>query len=689
MGEGVALAADMARARRLDRALLAAAIGLVVWALWGYTARAVQFTASFDGFPADGAFQIFNPLRRMAAGQLPGRDFQYFHGFGVPWLFAPLFLALGGDLRASELSRYLVCNGTFLVTAAVFVRAAGARWRTALPVAVLFAVLAPRLRMGNLVDPANSVFALRTAGPVLVAALLLAQTRRYAAADPRRAALVIGAAAGAALGVSFAVGTEQALAALAALALVAVMLPPFAGGARPRLLLAGTAIAVFVTVVLLLATVLTLGHPAAPLGYALVDVPTDQFWYFGVPPNLFVDDFRKLLNPRILRQVGPALLLLPVVVVLRRRSTLDRGTAFAFSFLLAYGLASTASLLAILELKYGEACLRAGVLSALALGMRLAAPRLAAAPAVLASPLRAAPAAVAALACALVGFDIPRDRLSPGKVHGGVALGVQLGESWAAAKQVDDGVLGTGPLPPGSVWASYTGLAEAERGYFLPAEDYVIHALGRDASRRYAETFERVRPTFVRLMRRKYFRYEAWLQSASWRWYEPIALNYEPVAGGEFWMWWKRAGDWREPGPWEWTAEVAGRERVPLSPAEGGCMSVRTVELEYDVENPWRRVPVLGALPRFFVVIRSSREPTYVSLPPRERTFRFPVFSKPGESPVLEWMTASPVPGAKLVPRTVRVRSVPGSCQRVQGLLDAPDERGSAKRLCSGSSCGS
>ena len=62
----------------------------------------------------DGPFQLFNPLRRIAAGQTGGTDFQYFHGLALPYLHYPLYALLGRDFFASEVARYSVSQVAYL-----------------------------------------------------------------------------------------------------------------------------------------------------------------------------------------------------------------------------------------------------------------------------------------------------------------------------------------------------------------------------------------------------------------------------------------------------------------------------------------------------------------------------------------------------------------------------------------------
>src|SRR5947209_8516357 len=77
---------------------------VIAWILY-YAVAGASAALWFDGAPGDGPFQIFNPLRRIAAGQTGGVDFIFYHGIGVPYLHYPLFALFGKTLAASELSR--------------------------------------------------------------------------------------------------------------------------------------------------------------------------------------------------------------------------------------------------------------------------------------------------------------------------------------------------------------------------------------------------------------------------------------------------------------------------------------------------------------------------------------------------------------------------------------------------------
>ena len=73
----------------------------------------------FNIFPIDGAFQLFNPLRRLADGQTAGIDFPFFHGLGTLLIHYPIFAAAGGNLHASELSREIISPVLFILSATI------------------------------------------------------------------------------------------------------------------------------------------------------------------------------------------------------------------------------------------------------------------------------------------------------------------------------------------------------------------------------------------------------------------------------------------------------------------------------------------------------------------------------------------------------------------------------------------
>ncbi len=320
------------------------------WLAWETAVHAV----AFDGDFSDGPFQLFNVLRRIAGGQIWGRDFQTFTGIAANWAHLPVFFIAGGDFRASEISRFLT-SGLCHALAAVALARAFAPAFPSRAHALLFGMLffaAGAALYGRIFQPGASLLGVRTFFPLLLAAALTA---------PRPAPWIALA-----LAASLFSSVDHALASLIALAsAIGVTFVLKAAKDRRAPLLLGTAAGLVLFTAILFAA--TAGHVAEPLRYAFFDIPADQFWYFGAPPVQFLPlNARALLEHPTYAQFGLTWLLGAgaSVALYRRHPTL----APAVVFMLVYATLGTVSQLGYISpinLHGSERLLFALVLAAL------------------------------------------------------------------------------------------------------------------------------------------------------------------------------------------------------------------------------------------------------------------------------------------------------------------------------------
>jgi len=356
-----------------QRVLLTVSLVLVAWLAVGEYLRAASETLVFRGLPLNGAFQLFNPLRRMAEGQVPGRDFQFFHGLGIPYLHYPLFRLLGGDLFASEMARKLVSPLLFLAINVLFMRALRLRGSVALLLGVGLSLAAGPLYLGGLHHEGHSLQGVRSSMPFVVAAFLLYAGQWSTRFAPRPGAYRFEVMAGVLASLAILFGTEQGLATLCALLVLQALFPAarlgFSGRVRSVLVVLGVAVVSTCVVHAIAAR----GAFFQPLKLALVDIPGDQFWYFGAPPNRFVwklEHFAEL--PEVYWRLLVGLLLVPVVLVDCWRSPEQhRPLAATQAFLLLYGLLSTASYLGMMNYHYTAPLERVELLLVPMLALRL------------------------------------------------------------------------------------------------------------------------------------------------------------------------------------------------------------------------------------------------------------------------------------------------------------------------------
>jgi hypothetical protein len=314
-------------------------VGLLTSWVVGFVLFGAGNSLIFDGEGANGPFQLFNPLRRIAAGQRGGLDFQFFHGLGIPYLHYPLFRLLGGTIHASELSRHVMTTALFLASNVAVCLAAAGRRRAALPLMAAAVILTEIAGLHQFVEPGHSLLGVRATMPVLAFAVLLRPRR-----DARQAALL-----GACLGAGLLLGTEQGLAMIVALAFVQLVDLARGGPRRAKgVHMAATYLsaAAAVAIPLLLA-----GGPrgaARALRYNLAEVVGDQCWYFGVKPNASLTSWAQVADDReflLTVLAGTLLLFVCLRLLVHARDAGEGRFALAASALLAYGLLACVSYL--------------------------------------------------------------------------------------------------------------------------------------------------------------------------------------------------------------------------------------------------------------------------------------------------------------------------------------------------------
>lgn len=260
---------------------------------FGAVVLALNNALYFDGPAQDGAFQLLNPLRRLMAGQTIGRDFNFFHGVGVPFLHLPLYAIFGQGLFAEEISRWLMSPLLFIVSIFTVFYVWRRRFVLALGMSVAITAIG-LLVVPFLVLPITSILGVRSVMPVFLLAVILNQKRLDRPVVKKQSKGLFALtwyelSVGAMLAASLLCGTEFGVAAILAYVIARIVYPPQRGEAiKSRwisLLRTGVSAGVVALVVL---AIITRGNPLEPLKYALVDIPADQFWYFGVPPNTYI-----------------------------------------------------------------------------------------------------------------------------------------------------------------------------------------------------------------------------------------------------------------------------------------------------------------------------------------------------------------------------------------------------------------
>lgn len=656
-----------------DQELRASGAATALWAFLFLVFATVPFVVAYEtamhftGVAIDGPFQLYNALRRIQAGYSPGVDFQFFHGFGVPYLHYWLFRLLGGGLRGSELARETITALAYPLVCLVFFRVFAGTWTRAFCLTAAAIALSFLLKLSAVLFALNGMLGLRAALPTLIPVVLyLSPTSRWRIV-----------ATGLALGVALFVSTEQGLAVVMAYLVVSALALLRRTTRREQVIESASTVAIAAaTLVSLLVIIGGFAGMRGALRYNFSVVPMDQYWFFGSPPNLFIESWRAAVHIAFAVPFVSLSVLLGIVAAAVYGARFWRAPEgptgernFALAVLPVYGVISTASLLGAFATAYVQPCWRVLILIAgieatsfaLRRDRRLNRPS-----------SHRVPRAIAVASLLICAWSVFKIRLIPrsllvslphivsdhlaGEARFGVA-GIWP-QTLRDAQQAIDAHRGPNGAVP-TLWSTYAGWIEARNGIFHPSFDYIIHALGPDSRRAYVTKFRSTRPELVQTVLPSYTPYETWIENNDWSFYDEL-LRWYTVSSTTPWsiFWERRAAPSPEPMPLGAMTVPAGMMTVPLPPIPADSTAPATlleVDVRYEVHNPLRRLPIIGASPRYLIGIGGAVSRLPISLDPYVGETRFPLLVRAGQKPVLHFQTFSLLPGASWRPIELRV----------------------------------
>jgi hypothetical protein len=598
----------------------------------GYASIAAERALHFEDSPIDGPFQLFNALRRLAAGQRFGGTFQFFHGSGIPYLHLIPFYLLGGSFLASEMVRQLLSIVVAVSVFALFFRAWTGSWHEGLPLTVVALIALIPLRVNALMFPINSMLGLRSTMPLVVGLHL------YLRPDGRRAFVERAAL----FAITMLCGIEQGSATIAAFLGVKAVLALRRRDGNDLLRAAGVVALGGVFFVMILVVMTPTGFGSV-IAFNFRSLPGDQFWYFGGPPNPFLYTWSQFLmfGSYVTWTVIVAGMVSWTLVRLWRGSTLaDTRDIAAEGFLAVYALASTASMLGTWTIVYLQPAVRVALILALLAARREWAVRKNTLR--ISDELRRRTPIYAMFA--VIGYSIagyPLATISVVRtpwhilyVHGFLRQGPAMTEEWNRSIQLGEAMVAdrraTLHREP-TIWSTYASYLEWRMGVFHPSFDYIIHALGPENRAAYAATFVARKPDIVQTLEPTYTSYEEWLEVNHWNFYRPLLRDYDIAAAGPWSYFW-----FRRPVTFDDRPQVivdapvpAGRLAIAIDGHDVPVDSIGLFEvtLHYHVVNRWRRVPVIGSLPRYLVTVIGTANHTPISLAPYAVKRTFPILT--------------------------------------------------------------
>ncbi|WP_123042246.1 hypothetical protein [Cohnella candidum] len=485
-----------------------------------------------DFFPIDGDFQNFNGYRRLFAGQIPFKDFDYYLGLGPLYSNAGLLLLLGGNFTASLFATNFLTSFMLLISIYVVSRSNRRSPRTSLILTVLFLMMGcgmlpyfPAFSFLAYIVPGNSDRMVRAFLPFLVVfvAFLAQRPPVKGWADAIRGKIKhpvwISVLRGAMLGGCIPWSNDYGLSAFLAGFILYCALKVrwnWKSLLHPIVFIAGGLAGCFI-----MANVLTLGHFWNWFSYNFLGVASEQFWYYDTSPSV------KLLTVHDIpfnSSIALGLVFMGYLLLKIYRAKHTREDLYLLFMLLTTLIAGYA---------YAFGSSKAGLFIPLQL----------------------------VLFVSIVSkITVFRKRLAMDAILVAISLALIIPPIYSTLEQMNDtrevyvpqlhGYLKSygpelqsvsqGLLQGKKVFSTYASALEVMMNQYQPSGiDYIIHVLGDDNRERYMRSLEESKPDFVTTVREDFNFYEIWAKRANWFFYREILQKYEPVALTPYSVIWK------------------------------------------------------------------------------------------------------------------------------------------------------
>jgi|GEM_PF-5447503 len=628
----------------------------IIGCIWGTV-------TPFEGIYANGTFQMLNPLRRIDSGQTIGKDFVFFHGGLLPYFYYPLYkfiLAFSPNssidgVFAAELSRRFTTAFVGFLSLGSFCYGVVRSRHFLLMIGLILAIFDKDLFL----SPTNSLMPFRSAFP-----LIFASTFFFCFSGYRQ--LFWRALQGVLFCLAILNSTEQGiyLAFGFILSLLIVVL-----------LRRGSAISYSQKLIEALFFGLGLGIAFALIFYVIFHgswdsivynyktVSQNQFWYFGGPPARVIYDLKTLFHRYNIRWLYYGLASLTTLVILfwlqNKRKLENQYNLYPLLVLFCYGLPSILSMFGSLGVRHylmpAEKSFiliitatiyfifhskRLKVIIRQLVNLKI-----------IEKFIRSQNKCIHFFALALTSMFMVY--LCTTSVIIFTSGPPRLSDKWTswekqtlAIIQKDKSIISPKEKP--IVWSSYSNFLEQRLNSFIPADDYIIHALG-DRWDKYLKAFKDNEPPFV-ITTGKSFGFTEWLIVSNWEFWEELLKNYYLEEKVGYSLIWHRIST--SPKTIESIGQIKVKQqcnainedefedefRESQFNVQNGCLEIPhrkirpaqsglyILDLEYQIHNPLSKIPFFGLLPRYFVSISGAVNNYDVFLNPHKQKQSIPVF---------------------------------------------------------------
>lgn len=636
--------------------------------------QAINFSFNLDYKAYNGAFQTFNPLRRIFIGEIPGRDFNPYLGLGTTYITAVLTYLFGGNFAASKFSIYLLSVLLHLLVLITLFFLSGFYIKKAfIGAAFVFILISYDVQklapFWELAGPGNSNLGMRSALPFISSWIVLFLFK-ICQNKPQTFYCLTGCLIGIQPLWSNDYGIPSSVA-LSGAIVVNLIKQENNRTTKLTLLFTSAAIAFFTA-----ASLLTGGNAISWLKDNFSGVAADQFWYFvwynGKNKIFSLSD---LFSTPLLYFYIASLLVIFLYILTKNYNT---------KYLLLLYIASTVIMAGMLSSTGGTVSMRyylATILTGffvIPLAVSLLFPvwitKLNIVTRNLRFPLLSTLLIIytSVLITNIIPVYLLVTDTSTNKVFWVQEFNGWLPNKWKhsiqVAKKINQELKDESPKK--RILSTYSsGIDVVARAFNPTGIDYIIHALGTSARSHYIESLLSSKPKYITTLREDYTKWETWVRRTNWWFYREFVRDYKPVEATFYSIIWQRLEIPKKqvypPAMCRIDKESNNKTIISILTNTQGTDTVyyAEIDLKYQLEVKPSGIPIIGKRG----IVNATEKKTALTkpiaktsnrsygMPPNANHWYVPLEHKLGTRSVLE-LQAYPANRAKLIVESCQVQ---------------------------------
>lgn len=647
-----------------------------------------NYKINLDFKPYNGAFQTFNPLRRIYEGEIPGRDFNPYLGLGTTYVNAFITYIFGGDFAASQFSTHFISLILHLITLVTLFFLSGVTIKKSI-VASSFIILAISFDLKRLAPfwelagPGNSNLSIRSALPFLTS-LAIFLVFRFCRRNPKLFYSIVGCI----IGIQPLWSNDYGLP--SCLTLTVIIIIDFVKKERAKKLFKATLLFVSAFIAFFLAaSILTVGHPLDWVRDNFSGVAADQFWYY-----VWYNGKNKIFSLTDIFS-HPFLYIYSGLIILLTMYTLFKSYTIKLLLLLyvsitVFGAGILSSVGGAISVHYYLASILVSffifsLLIYLFISNFISGEKKLRLKKILENKINKYYTKQIKHCLLIILIIFYTTSLvtnsstyqlfslnSKNNLFFIKELGGWLPNRWNHAIEIAKDINGElkNELPTQRVLSTYSSAMDVVAGAFNPTGiDYLIHALGDHTRTHYLEQFKNSKPKYITTLREDFTKWETWLRRTNWWFYREFVYNYQPVEATFYNIVWKRLEQPKSTNHSQAICRVIqesdNKVKINITTENKDDDKVYYIDiaLKYHLKVEHSGIPIIGgrglvnATEQETALTRSIAKDSNRSygMPPSHKNWHIPIEHRLGTVSVLE-ITGYPKERSKLIVEACQAR---------------------------------